>query len=122
MMNLASACSAAGKHAEALELCRSAGQLWESAKRSDANSLYQAVCRLAVSSAVIRAADPSEAGAKQADAEADRAMQSLQKAVAAGYKNAADMAQNPDLVALRDRDDFKQLLATLEASLKSALH
>ena len=44
----------------------------------------------------------------------DRAIELLQKAVKAGYKDAAHMAKDLDLDPLRDRDDFKKLLAELE--------
>jgi tetratricopeptide (TPR) repeat protein len=56
------------------------------------------------------------AGVKVADKKqeyADRAMELLQKAVKAGYKDAAHMAKDPDLDPLRDRADFKQLLDSL---------
>jgi tetratricopeptide (TPR) repeat protein len=46
-------------------------------------------------------------------AAADRAMALLKQAVAAGY-NAALIKQEKDLDALRDRDDFKELVAALE--------
>ena len=46
---------------------------------------------------------------------ADAAMELLQKAVKAGFKEAAHMKQHEDLDPLRDRDDFKKLLADLEA-------
>jgi hypothetical protein len=39
----------------------------------------------------------------------------LTKAVAAGYKNDAHMKKDTDLDFLRDRVDFKKLLANLEA-------
>jgi hypothetical protein len=39
----------------------------------------------------------------------------LTKAVAAGYKNAAHMRKDKDLDALREREDFKKLLAELAA-------
>ena len=42
-------------------------------------------------------------------------MELLQKAVKAGYKDAAHMAKDPDLDFLRDREDFKKLLAEMEA-------
>ena len=35
--------------------------------------------------------------------------------MAAGYKDAAHMKQDKDLDALRDREDFKKLLAGLQA-------
>jgi serine/threonine protein kinase/tetratricopeptide (TPR) repeat protein len=46
---------------------------------------------------------------------ADRAMELLQKAVKSGYKDAARMKKDPDLDFLREREDFKKLLAELEA-------
>jgi hypothetical protein len=46
---------------------------------------------------------------------ADRAVELLQKAVKAGYKDTAHMKKDPDLDPLRDREDFKKLLAELEA-------
>jgi serine/threonine protein kinase/tetratricopeptide (TPR) repeat protein len=51
---------------------------------------------------------------------ADRAMELLYQAVKAGYKDAAHMKRNPNLAPLRDRDDFKMLLADLEAAAKPA--
>ena len=45
---------------------------------------------------------------------ADRAMELLQKAVKAGYKDAAHMKKDTDLDPLRDREDFKKLMAELE--------
>ena len=49
---------------------------------------------------------------------ADRAMELLQQAVKAGWKDAAHMKKDPDLVALKDRDDFKKLIADVEAKNK----
>ena len=39
----------------------------------------------------------------------------LLKAVTAGFKEAEQMKQDKDLDALRDREDFKKLLAELKA-------
>jgi len=47
--------------------------------------------------------------------EAERAMECLQEAVAAGFNNLAQLKRDSDLDALRGRADFKQLLARLEA-------
>jgi serine/threonine protein kinase/Flp pilus assembly protein TadD len=44
---------------------------------------------------------------------ADRSMELLYKAVKAGFKDAAQMKQDTDLDSLRERDDFKKLLAEL---------
>jgi serine/threonine protein kinase len=46
----------------------------------------------------------------------DRAMAMLHKAVESGYKNAAQLKQDNDLVPLRDRVDFKQLIQKLETT------
>ncbi|HVC95981.1 MAG TPA: hypothetical protein VND64_19995 [Pirellulales bacterium] len=73
-----------------------------------------------MTAAVIRADDQSEDAAKDAAAEADRAMDWLKQAVAAGFKNAAHMKQDTDLEALRTREDFKQLIAELEATTEQA--
>ena len=53
--------------------------------------------------------------AKDADADADRAIAWLRKAIAAGYTNVDHMKTDRDLDALRDRADFKKLLADLQA-------
>jgi hypothetical protein len=45
---------------------------------------------------------------------ADEALKMLRNAVAKCYKNAAHMKQDKDLDALRERDDFKKLLAEVE--------
>jgi hypothetical protein len=50
---------------------------------------------------------------------ADRAMELLQQAVKAGYKNAAHMKKDSDLDALRERVDFKQLLQELAIEQKN---
>ena len=49
----------------------------------------------------------------------DRAMELLKQAVKAGYKDAAHMKQDSDLDPLRDREDFKQLLSSLEQATTS---
>ena len=42
-------------------------------------------------------------------------MELLAKAVQAGYQDAAHMKKDTDLDPLREREDFKKLLAELEA-------
>jgi hypothetical protein len=95
--------------------CRQTAMMWESLKRTDAASLYQAARLRAVTAAVLRGTDsPSGPQAREAGAEADRAMAWLTQAVAAGYKNVAHMKQDNDLDALRDRADFAKLMAVLQ--------
>ncbi len=57
-------------------------------------------------------------GADKKQEFADRAMEMLHKAVKAGYTDAAEMAKDKDLDPLRDRADFKQLLASLQPKPK----
>jgi hypothetical protein len=40
----------------------------------------------------------------------------LERAVAAGFRNAKDMAEDHELDALRPRADFKEMLARLRAA------
>jgi eukaryotic-like serine/threonine-protein kinase len=61
------------------------------------------------------------AGGKVADKKqeyADRAMELLHEAVKAGFKNVAHMKKDTDLDILRERDDFKKLVAELEVTNK----
>ena len=46
---------------------------------------------------------------------ADRAMQLLQKAVQAGWMDVAHLGRDTDLDVLREREDYKKLLAELQA-------
>jgi tetratricopeptide (TPR) repeat protein len=91
--------------------CRQTAEMWEGLKRTDAASLYNAARLRAVTAAVFRATDKSPAGGKQADAEADRAMAWLKKAIAAGYRKAGHMKQDRTLDALRDRADYREVVA-----------
>jgi tetratricopeptide (TPR) repeat protein len=65
---------------------------------------YDFACVYAVASSKV-------AGKKQEYA--DRAMELLHKAVKAGYDDSANMGEDLDLFSLRERDDFKKLLAEL---------
>ena len=92
--------------------------MWEKLKRTDAGSLYNEACWRAVTAAVIRASDDSETAANAAAAEAERALIWLKQAVAAGFKNVAHMKKDTDLDALRTHEEFKMLIAELEAKTK----
>src|SRR5262245_61766931 len=94
--------------------CWQTAEMWENLKRADADSLFNAARMRAVTAAVLRKADKTPEGSKQAEAEADRAMAWLKQAVAAGYKNAAHLKQNMGLDALRDRADFTKLVTMLD--------
>jgi tetratricopeptide (TPR) repeat protein len=94
--------------------CRKTAEMWEKLERRDAESLYNAACMRAVAAAVILAGDESAELAAQADAEADLALKWLAQAVAAGFGDAAQIAGDRDLNALRYRDDFKKIVTELE--------
>ena len=89
---------------------------WEQwRKPSSGTDLYNLACFNIRLSILVRAADPSPAVAKQADADADRAMDCLRKAIAAGYRNLAKMEKDTSLDGLRGRKDFQELMASLRA-------
>jgi serine/threonine protein kinase/tetratricopeptide (TPR) repeat protein len=94
--------------------CRQTAEMWENLHGTDADGLYLAARIPAVTAAVLRAADTSPAGRRQAEAEADRALAWLNQAVAAGCKSARHLKQDRDFEALRGRADFAQLVARLE--------
>jgi serine/threonine protein kinase/tetratricopeptide (TPR) repeat protein len=95
--------------------CRATAEMYEKLKRTESENLYEAAGMRAVTAAVIRGTDSkSVLRAKEATAEADRAMAWLNQAVAAGYKDTAHMKEDKDLDALRDREDFQKLLAELK--------
>jgi tetratricopeptide (TPR) repeat protein len=98
--------------------CRATAEMWEKLGRSDADGLYNAACYRAITAAVVRATDRSPAAAEQAAAEADRAIAWLTRAVAAGYKDVANMKKDKDLDALREREDFRALLKDMEAGVQ----
>jgi serine/threonine protein kinase len=98
--------------------CRTTAEMWEKLNLKSVNYFYNAACMRAVTAGAFAAADKSPEGAKQADAEADRAMAWLKQAVAAGFTHAAHIAKDTDLDALRDRQDFKTLIAELRAGTK----
>jgi hypothetical protein len=52
--------------------------------------------------------------AAEGQAAADKAMEVLRRAVAAGFRDVAHMRTDTDLDALRGREDFKKLMAELE--------
>jgi eukaryotic-like serine/threonine-protein kinase len=94
--------------------CRATAEMWEKLSYKDALSLYNAACMRAVTAAVVHNNDKSAASARAAGDDAERAMAWLKQAVAAGFNDTAQMKRDTDLNVLRDRDDFKQLVAELE--------
>ena len=96
--------------------CRRTAELWEKQERTDAESLYQAaVCR-AVTATVLKDANASGSRVDQlAKDEADLAMAWLLKAVAAGFNDMDRLAKPREFDLVRDRADFRKLIAELGA-------
>jgi serine/threonine protein kinase/tetratricopeptide (TPR) repeat protein len=78
---------------------------------------YQAACAFSRCVPIVQKAGQAarEERDKQAAFYAGEAMKMLKDAVAKGYKDAAHMKKDKDLDPLRERGDFKKLLADLEA-------
>ena len=93
--------------------CRATAEMWERRSPKAAGELYNAACFRAVAAAA-QAEKKGEESARLAKEDADKAMAWLQKAVAAGYTDAAHMKKDADLDFLRDREDFQKLLAELD--------
>jgi hypothetical protein len=93
---------------------RATAEMFERLQLSDAGSLYNAACLRSITAAAIVDGDKSETAMQQAANEADRAMTWLRQAIGAGFADAAHLATDKDLDALRERTDFQSLLAALK--------
>jgi serine/threonine protein kinase/tetratricopeptide (TPR) repeat protein len=93
--------------------CRASAEMLEKRNPTDAVDIYDTACGRAIT-ALVQARSKEPDAARLAKGEADKAMAWLRKAVAAGWKEAAHMKKDTDLDILRDRDDFKKLMADLE--------
>jgi hypothetical protein len=78
--------------------------MWDALGRTDPDSQFVAALCWAVTASVSGAAD-----------DADRTIDRLRTAVAAGFRDAARLAKSADFDALRGRQDFKNVLAGLKA-------
>ena len=101
---------------DAARMARRARALVERMPRRTAPELYRLACVRALC-----AAPPARPGAEaplddpaERSRALDQAMDALTRAVAAGYKDSRALAANEDLAALRDRADYKALVAGLE--------
>lgn len=92
--------------------CRKTAEMWEELDRTKASDLYAACCMRAVASEVQAKSHGVDAENHSKD-DADKAMDWLNKAVAAGFKNVEHMKKDKDLDALRGREDFKKLMELL---------
>jgi hypothetical protein len=104
MITLAISYAAAGRHQDAFKLLEERQALQARRGPDHPDMLYEIAC---VHATLARSRDRA--------AEADVAILWLKKAVAAGFTNTQVVKTDPDLTALRDRADFKKLLADLDA-------
>jgi tetratricopeptide (TPR) repeat protein len=102
-----------GQGSEALAGFRTAAGLMERLSAPTHEELYDQCCYLALAAGV--ATDP---GSGVPAAEADRAMASLRRAVADGFRDIAHMRIDADLDPLRGRDDFRLLMMDLAMPAK----
>ena len=82
---------------------------------------YGAACTLARCVPIVEKDDKLDAANRQAEMQfyADQAMAMLRDAVAKGYKNVEHMKKDKDLDPLREREDFKNVVAELETGKKA---
>ena len=101
-----------GRPAEAVVAFRESIGLLEGLARPTSGNIYDLACSQSLLSGVA-----SDAGsgltATLGGAEADRAMNSLRRAIAAGWKDRAHMRADTDLEPLRNRPDFRALTMDL---------
>jgi tetratricopeptide (TPR) repeat protein len=112
MNDLAYSYYTVGRHPEAMTLLEETLKLRKDklgANHPDtADTIYSIACMHALM--IAKAEDRGK--------QADLAMDWLQQAVAAGYKDAAHMKKDTDLDPLRDREEFKKLIAEMEARVE----
>jgi tetratricopeptide (TPR) repeat protein/serine/threonine protein kinase len=99
-----------GNLEKALAAYRAAATILEKKNPADALDFYNAACYRALTGAAQAQAKGPDAD-RLAKEEADRAMSMLTKAVAAGFADLGQLKEDTDLNLLRDREDFRKLLA-----------
>jgi hypothetical protein len=92
--------------------CRRTAELWEGARGNDAWDYYKAAGIRAVAAGVTAAADPSPAGKRAADGEADKAVAWLRKAAGAGYTG--DVRADKDFAAVGNHPGFREVVGTIK--------
>ena len=103
---------AMGEFDKAIMVCREANAFGEKQNHTSPETLFSDACWHAVTSSVLKSITNEESN-RLADEETDRAMASLKQAVKAGFKDWSAIKLDHHLDALRDREDFQQLLDDL---------
>jgi tetratricopeptide (TPR) repeat protein len=107
-----SAASKADRTADAVTAWRRAVTIWTRMSSRTPTDLYNLACTHA-SIAGLAAKPGSGMTAADGRADADQAMESLHRAVAAGYRRLSIFRTDPDLDVLRGRPDFRLLIMDL---------
>jgi eukaryotic-like serine/threonine-protein kinase len=109
--DLAGTLRALGRPAEAAAALFEQPGLWD----DDPGALYDLACGLAlcIPEAPKDGSVPTPEQRAERQRYADRAMDALRRAVAAGFRDASHMIKDPDLRPLRDREDFRALVGEL---------
>jgi serine/threonine protein kinase/Tfp pilus assembly protein PilF len=114
--SLARSLARAGEHARAVAEANLLAEPASARSPFPGPALYELACVCAIASGKVRDAESASADAPRLAGEyAARAVELLRQAVAKGYKDVARLKKDRDLDAVRDREDFKRLVAGLEA-------
>ena len=104
-----------GKPAEGLASLDRAVAIGERIERRDSVAAYDLACTLALCSQLAASLPEGTGGDDDGAARrhAERSVIQLRKAIGAGWKDADWMERDPELAALRDRPDYRELIADL---------
>ena len=94
--------------------CIKTAELWEK-MRTDAASLYNAARYHAVAAAMLEKNERTPDANKRAEKESNQAIAWLRQAIAAGFNDKDRLAKRKEFDSVRDRADFRKLIAELEA-------
>jgi tetratricopeptide (TPR) repeat protein len=109
---------AAGRFAEAAAANRRAAEIFEPLQNWWHANIFELACCHAMQ-VLLAGKNGSGVPASAGPAETDKAMDLLRKAVAAGYQDPYDFRTDAGLESLRQRSDFKKLLAELAEKTKA---
>ena len=113
-MELTQSCAGQGDRSAALAAATKRRDLgWH-----PATDAYEAACMLARCVPIVEKDDKLAAAKRQAEMRfyADQAMTMLREGLAKGYQNIEQMKKDKELDPLREREDFKKVVAELEAA------
>jgi tetratricopeptide (TPR) repeat protein len=108
--------AANGRPDDAAAVMRQARGVIERLPREGPDNLYRLACVRALCAAGV---GPEAAADAKAEAQKDQdvAVEALRQAVAAGFADLNQLRQAPELASVRGREDFKSVLAGLEADV-----